>query len=44
MEYLIGFIIFFGGWVLLRFLLNASYTNGFAEGALQVTQGGLDSL
>ncbi len=44
MEYLIGFVIFFGGWVLLRFLLNASYANGFAEGALQVTQGGLDTL
>ena len=44
MEYLLGFIIFFGGWMLLRFLLNASYASGFAEGAWQVTHGGIESL
>ena len=41
MEYLAGFLIFFVGWLILRFLLAASYASGFAEGAWQVTNGGI---
>ena len=41
MEYLAGFLIFFVGWLILRFLLAASYASGFAEGAWQVTKGGI---
>ena len=41
MEYLAGFLIFFVGWLVLRFLLTASYASGFAEGAWQVTNGGI---
>lgn len=44
MEYLAGFLIFFVGWLLLRFLLSASYASGFAEGAWQVTNGGIGQL
>ena len=28
MEYLAGFVIFFVGWLVLRFLLSASYASG----------------
>ena len=41
MEYLAGFLIFFVGWLILRFLLAASYASGFAEGAWHVTNGGI---
>ena len=44
MEYLAGFIIFFVGWLVLRFLLTASYASGFAEGVGQVTDGGVQRL
>ena len=44
MEYLAGFIIFFCGWLLLRFLLAATYASGFAEGAWQVTNGGIGHI
>ncbi len=44
MEYLAGFLIFFVGWLLLRFLLAATYASGFAEGALHVTHGGIERL
>lgn len=41
MEYLLGLVLCFGGWMVLRFLLTASYASGFAEGAWQVTNGGI---
>ncbi|MGI9424335.1 MAG: hypothetical protein ACR2PA_14170 [Hyphomicrobiaceae bacterium] len=44
MEYLAGFIIFFVGWLVLRFLLTASYASGFAEGVGQVADGGVQRL
>lgn len=44
MEYLAGFLIFFFGWLLLRFLLSASYASGFADGAWRVTNGGIEQL
>ncbi len=40
MEYLAGFVVFFIGWLILRFLLAASYASGFAEGAWHVASGG----